>query len=153
MHPVTIIEWDEPTHSPVTLPKWLWLLLAIGATSALGVGIWKRDSSMYMAAGAATLLAASLYAQRRSIPHSHHAVLNESALTVGLKTHTTAQIAGFWLNADNSFPTVSFILRGNALPICLGYNIPTSTLKEGLLEVIPEVAAPSTGRLERLLKL
>ena len=142
MHPVTIIEWDEPTHSPVILPNWLWLLLTSAAVVALGIGIWKSDSSMYMAAGAATLIAISLFAQRRSIPRSHHVVLNESALTAGLKTYTTAQIAGFWFSDDNSFPAVSFILRGNALPISFGYNIPTSTLREGLLEIIPEVIAP-----------
>ena len=137
-----IIEWDEPAHSPVQLPQILWLLLGAATITSFAIGVWQHDSSMYIASGAAIIIATSLYAQRHTSPQPQHILLNRSELCCGTQTFSTSDLAGFWLHTENGLQTVTVVVRGALMPLSLNYGLPDSELRHALLEIIPEVVAP-----------
>ena len=140
--PTVLVEWDEPTHAPLSIPKWLLLSLLCGALVALGVGITLHDSSMYVASATGTVVAVSLMAQRKAVPYSHHLILTTESLTAGKAVYPLGTLAGFWLHSVQGVQTVSLIRKSSLVELSFTCPPENGAVKDALLEVLPEVSPP-----------
>jgi hypothetical protein len=140
-----VAEWTEPNEKLAELSQLPLVTVIIGAAILIGLliglGVWLRDFTLYMAAAASLAAAVAVISQRRRPAASRTVSLTTQNLVVGRRTYPLSDLAGFWLESVGEVTAVN-VEPSKAAVLPINFLYPSAERAEAratLLEVLPEL--------------
>ena len=141
---VALAQWQGPVSTLKVSKKSLTVIVVAAVLLSVGfgfLGYWFKDSTYYLAAVVAPVIAFSIITQNRASGSQMQITLTNLNIIVGNKGYPMADMAGFWLEKEAGVTAINIEPKKAAmLPITFSYPSENfDEVRQVMLQALPEV--------------